>query len=81
MSRTPVTFEHQGNGEILVLRTFENLLEFGLTEGQLSELAAITPRGVRDFGGLIVSEVELKALGRWAGEAQPIRRRRIRASG
>ncbi len=77
MMRSSVTFEHQGNGEILVIRTFQDVLGFGLTEGQLAELNAITPHGESEIAALLVSEVELKATGRWAGEAQPMRRRRF----
>ena len=72
-------FERHGFGETIAFRTFEDVLGFGLTEGQLAELEAITPKGEREIGALIVSEGELMARGRWGGEAQPMRRRRIRA--
>jgi hypothetical protein len=75
--RSRATFEHQGNGEILVLPIFEDVLGFGLTEGQLKELAAITPNGENEIAALLVDEVQLKVWGRWAGEPPPMRRRRI----
>ena len=73
----PETFGHRGNGEVLVLRTFTDVLGFGLTEGQLAELEAITPRGERQIAALLVSELELRQRGRWGGDAAPMRRRRI----
>lgn len=75
MKRSRATFEHHGNGEILVLRILEDVLGFGLTPGQIAELEEITPRGEDLISALIVDEAELKARGRWGGEAQPMRRR------